>query len=77
MSGTLPSTDNTFTIAYPSGLDKSNMAMIGFGFYRNASWYFNTNAVSVAFTNANISVTIPTDFSYIKGLAYAIIYIKI
>lgn len=77
LSGTLPSTDNTFTIEYPSGLDKNNMAMIGFGFYRNASWYFNTNAVSVIFTNANISVNIPTDFSYIKGLPYAIIYVKI
>lgn len=51
--------------------------MIGFGFYRNAVWFFNTNAVSVAFTNANISVTIPADFSYIKGLPYTIIYIKI
>lgn len=76
LSGTLPTTD-TFTIEYPSGLSKSNMALVGFGFYRNASWYYNTNAISVIFTNTNISVTIPADYSFIKGLPYTIIYVKI
>lgn len=71
---TLPSDTSSLTVNYPAGTNKDNLLILNFGYYRNAGWEYNFDAISLTLINAGIVITIKNDYTHIRGLPLRIYY---